>query len=375
MCADLTVAFRADASIRIGTGHVIRCLTLADALRNRGVKCHFLCREQSGSLANRIAALGFAISRLSGTRGSNKTLEGEIGEAPHAALLGVDWNQDAGEVVAVLRRIQPSWLVVDHYALSRPWEERVSQEVPKLLVVDDLADRHHSCDVLLDQSLGRSGGDYAGLVPPRCHIFAGPEYALLRPQFSELREVGLLRRQSGKIQNLLISMGGVDQPNATGRVLEALRSCALEADTRISVVLGEHSPWAAKVNDLASLLPWHVEVHQNVANMAQMMVDADLAIGAAGSTSWERCCVGLPSILVTLADNQQHIATSLSAYGAALSVGNIADAQFPEALRSSLLHLAANPAQMRSMANAASSITDGTGTQRVAEFITSELRL
>ena len=206
---------------------------------------------------------------------------------------------------------------MDHYALDRAWEQEVRPLCKRLMVIDDLVDRPHDCDLLLDQSLGRKPGDYAGLVPQGCVVLAGTRYALLRPEFATLREYSLRRCASGELRAILISMGGVDRSNVTGQVLAALRQCELRRDLNITVVMGALAPWLEAVRTQAIDLPWPCEVRVDVNNMAQLMADSDLAIGAAGSTSWERCVLGLPALIVVLASNQYEAAESLQKKGAA----------------------------------------------------------
>lgn len=318
----MNVAFRADASLDIGIGHVMRCLTLADALRAHGANCHFICREHPGHLLDQIRQRGFSVHALSCCQ-TDERPKNETGalQPARAHWLGSDWQTDVRQTGAILAELQPDWLVVDHYALDTRWEQAMKGHYKKLLVIDDLADRHHICDVLLDQNLGREAKDYAALVPDHCMVLAGPQYALLRPEFAALREYSLRRREVPALKQILITMGGVDQPNATGKVIEALRACPLPLDCRITVVMGAQAPWLEQVHALAATLPWPTEVRVDISDMAQVMADSDLAIGAAGSTSWERCCLGLPTLLVVLAENQWAGARALQTQGAALLLG------------------------------------------------------
>src|SRR5690606_16519294 len=283
----MKVVFRADASLEIGSGHVMRCLTLAEALKAIGAECHFVCREHPGHLNDHIRQRGFPVTSLPVTDYN------PVGDPVpvHAPWLGCDWQTDSQQTSDILASIHPDWLVVDHYALDYRWEASLKNFYSRLLVIDDLADRHHDCDLLLDQNLGREAQDYFGLVPDNCALLIGPQYALLRPEFSELRDYSLSRRTQPALRQLLITMGGIDKDNVTGKVLTALQSSPLPEDCKILVILGATAPWLDQVRSLAEQMPWHTEVRVNVGNMAQCMADSDLAIGAAGSTSWERCCL------------------------------------------------------------------------------------
>jgi UDP-2,4-diacetamido-2,4,6-trideoxy-beta-L-altropyranose hydrolase len=350
----MRVAFRADASLQIGSGHVMRCLTLADALRSQGVECHFICRAHLGNLIERVRGQGFVVHVLPSESG---------GEAPaHCAWLGATQEQDVLACTPILQTLQPDWLVVDHYALDVRWEAPLRSLCRNLLVIDDLADRAHDCDLLLDQNLGRQPGDYAGLLPARCSRLTGPHYALLRPEFAGLRDYSLQRRRQPVLRHLLISMGGVDQPNATGLLLDVLGDCPLPGGCSISVIMGGNAPWLDAVRARAARMPWPTQVLVSVDDMAQRMADCDLAIGAAGGTAWERCCLGVPSLLVVLAENQWSGARALQHARAAELIGDVA--AIP-GLPAGLAHLT-TAMELTRMSQAASQIADGQGANRVA---------
>lgn len=353
----MRVAFRADASLQIGSGHVMRCLTLADALRSQGAECHFICRAHAGNLIERVRGLGYVVHELP-PEPDELTPEASVA---HHSWLGATQEQDVRACTPILQVLQPDWLVVDHYALDVRWEAPLRALCRSLLVVDDLADRAHDCDLLLDQNLGRQPEDYAGLLPARCVRLTGPRYALLRPEFARWRDYSLRRRQRPALRHLLISMGGVDQPNATGFLLDALGTCPLSEDCSISVIMGGNAPWLDAVRGQAARMPWPTQVLVGVDDMARRMADCDLAIGAAGGTAWERCCLGVPSLLVVLAENQWSGARALHHCGAAELIGDLA--AIP-ALPASLAHLATDMALAR-MSQAASRITDGQGAQHV----------
>ena len=363
----MRVVFRADASLQIGSGHVMRCLTLAEVLRARGDECCFICREHPGHLLEVIRQRGFAVTALPAAAPDHQPGVEPGGTRPaHSAWLGCDWLKDAQQTAEVLSRLEPDWLIVDHYALDRRWETVVQPHYWRLLVIDDLADRPHVCDLLLDQNLGREACDYAGLVPEHCSVLAGPKYALLRPEFAVLREYSLERRLRPRLRNILITMGGVDQPNATGQVLDALKGCPLPDDCHISVVMGLQAPWLEQVRVTAAEMPWSTEVAVNISNMAQRMADCDLAIGAAGSTSWERCCLGVPTLMVVLAENQWPGAKALQRAQAARLVGEVSDlgAQLPVQLSALLTGHA-----LGCMGSMAAQITDGLGVTQVADLL------
>lgn len=321
----MKVVFRADASIHIGTGHVMRCLTLAEELRRQGGECEFICRAHEGHLGSLITQKGFKLHLLA-MQDAQESSTRKRTKLVHSDWLGVTWQKDAEEVRSILNQLQTNWLVVDHYALDARWEASVCPSNTRLLVLDDLADREHLADILLDQNLGRKAESYMALVPKHCICLIGPEFALLRPEFAQWREVSLARRRQQSLHNrLLINLGGVDRDNVTGQVLEVLKVCNLPDDCEINVIMGATAPWLNQVKLQARELPWPTEVSVGVSDMARRMAEADLAIGAAGSTSWERCCLGLPTLMFVLAENQREVAMTLDQLGAAKLVAEPID--------------------------------------------------
>ena len=361
----LKVVFRVDASLQIGSGHVMRCLTLADALKALGAQCEFVCREHPGQLFDLIDRRGYSVHALPLEQTCPLGEEGPI----HAPWLGATQKQDVEACKGILQRVQPDWLVVDHYGLDSRWERALKPFCRNIMVIDDLADRPHYCDLLLDQNLGRRVSDYLELVPAGCSVLAGPQYALLRPEFAALREYSLKRRKEPQLRNILITMGGVDQRNATSQVLEVLKQCPLPEECRVTVVMGSNAPWLEKVRLIAAEMPWPAEVVVNVSDMAERMADCDLAIGAAGSTSWERCCLGVPALIVILADNQAAIGKALQRSEAAMLMGMPTDEGFQGCSLLSLQALMESDAPLRKMSKAAADVADGRGSDKVAKWL------
>lgn len=364
---------RADASLQIGTGHIMRCLTLADTLTAQGAECVFICQPHAGNLLDLIRSRGFAVHALHirparGGACTSQPVQRDTSLA-HSHWLNASQAEDAQACAGILAQLQPDWLVVDHYALDARWEQALKPYYRKLLVIDDLADRPHACDLLLDQTFGRDAADYSTLVPPNCRLLCGSKYALLRPEFAALRPYSLQRRTQPALRELLITMGGVDKDNATGQVLQALSTCPLPADCRITVVMGATAPWLEEVRTHAQNMPWPSRVLVGVTNMAQLMADSDLAIGAAGATTWERCCLGLPTAMMVLAENQIYAARLLERAGAvqALISGPALGTQMQ-----AFIYKATNDSnEMKRLIASASEITDGNGCERVTERLIS----
>lgn len=369
----MKVVFRVDASLEIGSGHVMRCLTLADELSSKGASCCFICRTYDGNLIDYIQNKGYCVHALEGRAHAPVMSRGldcrdNIPEPQHLDWLGASQSQDATDCIPILKAVQPDWLIVDHYGIDARWEWLAAPYHKNLMVIDDLADRPHIADVLLDQNLGRQAEDYDGLVPRFCRRLIGPRYALLRPEFREAREASLARRKTNKaIRHILISMGGMDKDDATSRILDALAKIALPADVKLSVVMGRHAPALERVCLAAAGMPWPTRVLVDVEDMASLMSEADLAIGAGGSTTWERCCLGLPTIVVPLAENQEPVALEMANDNMVIVVENVS--KLPTYLPQAIARLYGPGTPITTMINSSSSIVDGAGCCRVAKHL------
>lgn len=349
----MKVSFRSDASLEIGTGHVMRCLTLANLMKNQGWDVSFICRDHIGNLIDLIDNHGIDVYQL-----ITKTEYTGNKELFHSNWLRVSQHQDAQDCLSILKEIEPDWLIVDHYALDIRWENQLINAYQRLMVIDDLADRNHNCDLLLDQTLGRTFTDYEPFIPDTSSMLLGTQYALLRPEFADWREYSLKRREEFQLQNILVSLGGADPDNFTAQVLDVLSRCSLPNAIKVTVVVGATYPHLESIKKLSEKISYSVEIAMNISNMAEVMSNSDIAIGAAGSTAWERCCLGLPTIQIVTADNQKMIARTLSDHGAAVSINNLQD--LPEAIKTverSMMSLSAN----------AKNVTDGSGAYRVLD--------
>lgn len=329
----------------------MRCLALADRLRERGALCQFISRALPGAATDVISRAGYNLTFL-------PILAGQ------ATKSGVDWEQDAEETIAILKSWRPHWLIIDHYAFDFRWEDAVRTVGTKFMVIDDLADRPHSVDILLDQNLGRLSSDYDKLLPMAATRLIGPRFALLRPQFAQFRSESLARRAQPALGHVMIAMGGADALNSTGQLLEVLAKTRLPNDILVTVVLGATAPHLAKVRVQAEAMPFAVTVRSDITEMACLMAEADLAIGASGGTAWERSCLGLPSLILVLAANQRPGAHALAEAGAALFLGEIDDNRWKARLMNILQGGQIRDA-LEAMSQRTRSITDGCGCDRV----------
>lgn len=310
------IFIRADASSKIGSGHVMRCLTLADALSELSNKVVFICKDHSSNLINKIIDAGYEVKGLSATSGNDV-------DSPlaHAEWLGGTQEDDAVKTIAAIKSVDVDWMIVDHYAIDECWHKKIRPHVKRIFVIDDLGDRKHDCDILLDQNLGATKEKYQEMAPKDCELLLGPQYALLRPEFARWREKSLERRNYVKEpKNILVSMGGVDPQNITANVISELSKISALADVEVNVVLGGQSPHIDAIEMLAKKSSLKISVHVDTKQMAELMSQADLSIGASGSSSWERCALGLPTISYVIADNQKSIARELVKNGASITI-------------------------------------------------------
>lgn len=372
---------RADASLQIGSGHIMRCLTLAQQLRQHNHHITFISRTNLGHLAPLIRQQGFDCIELPPPSnvvpfGTKRQPENPADITAHAAWLGTSQAQDLADCAPYIRRLAPDWIICDHYALSAAWQRAARQIChSKIMVIDDIHDRTHDADLLLDQNHAHHASDYAHLVPPSCYILAGTRYALLRDEFAQHRAASLQNRTAHRQpenQNILINLGGVDKDNHTLAVLQALSdyvSGSLKTDTapfRATIIMGATAPHLASVQHYAAHAPYPSQVIANANNMAALMSQATWAIGAAGSTSWERCALGLPTLLITIADNQRSIAAQLQSAGAAIALE--ASQIHSPAFQAALAHLM-QPENQHRLSQAAAQLCDAHGAARVAQHI------
>lgn len=336
------VVVRADASPAIGTGHVMRSRTLAIALVDRGWRATFASRDLPPTLASSLAACDI------GTIALDRRSEGP------AELAAIE---------AALHE-RPTLVVADHYGVDAAWLDRARDMAEYVMAIDDLADRQQPVDLLLDQNLGVDQTDYDDLVPPGAQLLIGPRFALVRPAFAEARARRAPR--DGRIGRIVVLLGGADPDDVTARAVEGIAGVAGLA-VSLDVVVGAAYPHLAELQRrLADRAD--ARLHVDIEDVAEVMAAADLAIGAPGSASWERCTLGLPAVLVVLADNQVRVAHALTDAGAAVTAGwhaNVTAASIGRMVSD----LMADPTRVAGMAEAAAALTDGRGTERVVRVI------
>lgn len=359
----MRVLVRADASVRIGSGHVMRCLTLADALRSAGADVRFVCRLLTGHMADAIAARGFDVVRL--PAGSGAVDAGP----PHVAWLEESPEADAAQCLSALGDEMPfDWLIVDHYALDAAWEGAMRSVARRVMVIDDVADRDHDCDLLLDQNLApEPRARYASRVPEAAGRLLGPRFALLRPTFRARRAAAPTGRAAGAVPHLFVFLGGADPDDVTSLVLDGLASMPRGSITA-DVVVGGANPHADAVRDRCEALPG-VAFHRQIEAIDALMAQADLAVCSAGSITWERCALGLPAVTVAIAENQRMIGEESARAGTAVFVGHVRETS-GGAITAAVAGLLAAPDRLAAMRAAARDLVDGAGAQRVVQAMT-----
>jgi UDP-2,4-diacetamido-2,4,6-trideoxy-beta-L-altropyranose hydrolase len=360
----LRIAFRTDANLQIGTGHFMRCLTLADAMRRSAADICFVSRALPLHLKQMLKERGFNCIALPETEDTQET-----DELPHAAWLRTSQVKDAEQTMAALGAGTWDWLVVDHYALDHRFEKPLRAVCQHVMVIDDLADRVHDCDVLLDQNFYQDQAlRYLDKAPSHCRLLLGPSFALLRPEFKAMRDKVQVR--TGKVNNILVFFGGVDATNLTGQALDILIS--LNLAVQVNVVIGRQHPQTENIQQLCSQHGY--ACHVQSSQMANLMAQADLAIGAGGSSHWERCCLGLPSIAVTTAANQIPITNELSKLGGCLYVdGN--DETISKKIQESLFFFLESPVDFQKYSKTAFNLVDGDGVLRVSKELLNRMNI
>ncbi len=336
----MRVVFRTDASQHIGMGHLMRCLTLADELAQNDCEILFLCRGLPASLAVMIEQRGFGLRQL-----------------VDAEDQGFDWRRDAHESAMLVDSCGSGadWVVVDHYQLDRRWHNHMRARSERIMVIDDLANRPHDCDLLLDQNYYRGLEErYRGLVSANCRQLLGPRYVLLRPEFPRMRE--RMRRRDGRVRRLLVFFGGADTQNQTRAAVDAIQQLDNPA-IFTDVVVGGSNPRAEVIRDYCEDLD-NVCFHLQTSNMAGLIDAADLALCAGGANIWERCFLGLPTITTTIAQNQEQTTADVASKGAIeylVKAEDIGQAQFVDALRA----LIAAPDRLHSISQKALQLVGG----------------
>lgn len=367
----MRVVFRTDASVQIGIGHVMRCLTLAGELTRQGHECWFVCREHIGHLGELVASKGHGLSLLPAPM-NHQEYNACDNSDDYAVWLGVPWQEDATQTVDAITPLKPDWLVVDHYALDAKWERTFARAVGNIMVIDDLANRRHECAVLLDQNvLDHSIAQrYQKLVSENCSLLLGPKYALLSPEYAELAKA--LPERDGFISRVLIFVGGSDPHHLTERCLQAIDAHEFDC-LFVDVVLGRNHPSPEAVQKLVAKRP-KTRLYTGLPSLAALMVRADLMLGAGGATNWERMCLGLNSIVVSVAQNQDEVNEALGRQQLIRFLGK-AECVSVDQIKVALGDVIDSPINHATQSKRVSQLVDGAGCQQVSQLLLSKQSL
>ena len=344
------IFIRVDSSTKIGYGHLIRCLALADTLK-KSFKINFICTNLNGNLISQICKKNFEVFRFN-TKSQR-----------------INVKKDAEKTISIIKkyRNKKSLLILDSYILSQEWENRVRPYVKRLIVIDDLMDRKHSCDLIIDQNLHTQMNSlYINSVPKNCVKLLGPDYAILRNQFIAQRKYAKIR--SLPLKNILVSFGGSDNENHTLHALTSLKK--LNSDVNVNVVTGTANIGKKIIKNFCKK-NFNYNYFEQVENMAKLMQVADLCIGSSGTTTWERCCVGLPAIVIVASNDQKDIASAVSKNKCIINLGKIKKSDNVNYVRL-MKNLKNN--ELQNMSRNCMKLVDGKGAARISKYIFSMMK-
>lgn len=367
----MRVVFRVDASEDIGHGHFFRCLTLAEAFHERDARIEFISRALPGNLLPCIEGRGYKLHDLSERSEKKSESSGHGCKEPfHPLEASID--QDCIETTDVLRHLGGAdLLVVDQYSIACSWETEIRRYVRVLAAIDDEPVRRHCAKVLVVPGSCRNPSYCRTFLPKGGELLAGPNYALLRPEFRKMRASKASEQECRKTtENIFVAFGGSSQIELYAAVIKALDFSKFSGKWKIDLVLGGTGQDNSTLRQVLASAKNPIKIFQFSHDISRLMAKADIGIGAAGTMAWERCCLGLPSIAVVLADNQRAIAKDLSEHNAALAIGTAQElTRKPEELSFALDRLRDDGILRRQMSAAGLRLIDGRGVNRVVDSI------
>ena len=346
----MNIIFRVDASVNIGSGHLMRCVTLAERLRIDGYEIAFICMDMQGAMFEFLKLKKIKFEKISSIDNSSQ-------------------EADASMTIEVANKIFPNgvnWIVVDHYGLDSKWENFLSHKFERIMVIDDIANRSHNCDILVDQNY-EDASRYSNLVNKKSILLLGPNYALLNPEYAHYRKLRQQKYSLTMVRKVLVFFGGSDPSDLTGKALEALTFPKLN-ELDVDIVVGNNYAYYDKLKYSANIRG-RTRIYKFRKHLADLMANADIAIGGGGVTNWERMCIGLSSIVITLAENQVPICQILSRKGAIRLLGCSKVVSTQDILKAFLEEMDSNLILNR--ASIAKDLCDGMGLDRVVN----EMRL
>ncbi len=312
----MKIFIRTDSSHKIGTGHVVRCINLANLLKSKYSDITFICRKLSGSISNRILSYGFKLIELPRQIKRNSEIQNIQNEN---VWLNVSYIKDVKETISVIKDYKVNWLIIDHYGIDFQWQKQIRKKVNRIMVIDDLANRIHDCDILLDQNyVNNINNRYSKKVPDNCNLLLGPKYALLSKDYKDSKTFSRNFKRSRR--HILLFFGGSDSQNLTTRILNILLTIEQNLMS-VNIVINKNNH---QYDRLCKIIEDYnnVIIHTNLPSLSGLIKKSDFAIGSGGVNLLERCVYGLPSIVITTADNQKESSKSLNDIGAINLIGH-----------------------------------------------------
>lgn len=367
--APLVVAFRVDASEFIGSGHVMRCITLAlEFCKQVNAQIHFITREHVGHLNEFILSSGFVLHSM--PSGKKKSEASNECTNQHESWLDATWEEDCEATKNILLSINCNLLIIDHYAIDNRWESCLKDSYTGILcVLDDLADRNHDAHFLVDYTLGRKESHYVNLVDQNCKLLMGLSFAILRQEF--LSKAVIKNTVSSDKINILVSMGGVDQNNFTLKVIKLVQDIRSIKRIKLNIIVGSSYKQFDELELFLSNQKFEYELKKNTNNMVGYMNSSDFAISSIGTTTWELFSQGVPSILIPIANNQLAHAKQIHMN----SLGYVIFENFENNLRKFVHKFINDPISRRELSHRTTKLVDGQGAQRVVLELLSALKL
>lgn len=356
------VCIRVDSSYEIGSGHVMRCLCLAKALREEGCSVFFICRSLPGNMIGYIQTEDFIVKVLPYNQRSAEIV---AGEDSYVSWLAENYNTEIDQTLDVINNLDfyVSLLIVDHYAIDERWERQLRRVVDQIMVIDDIANRPHVCDYLLDQNYyHQMSSRYTSLVSSHTKLMLGPKFTILRDEFRQYR--GLIRfpRKSNRI---FIFFGATDAAGLTVKTVNALSY--VSEKFKLEVIVGPNNVDSDELQRLSTIYT-NINLHRNVSNIASLMAQSRFSICSTGTTTWERCCLGLPGITISMADNQRSIAQSMSDIGFDIYLGHVTKINVNDII-GAFYSLVSEEGKIDKMSDIGFGLVDGQGLKRIMQEV------
>lgn len=309
----MNICIRVDSSHEIGVGHIYRCISFAKKLRNDGHQCFFITRSFHGNRSDLIELNGFKNIKL-----NPKPIINDDSKNPYSKWLGASQKDDAAETLKYINSLSIDILIIDHYAINREYEEILFPFLKKIVVIDDLCNRRHLCNFLIDQTPGRQAIEYDRLVPKECIKLCGEKFLILRDEFIN-KEIDLSPSKY-LLRKFLINFGGTDEHNYTQLALSHLNKIFFDEEIECNIILSSSCLNLSKIQNYSKLLNFKCNFHIDTDKVAELIRFSDIGIGAGGISALERCALGLPSLLYLVADNQKSIINSLVRKNSAIEI-------------------------------------------------------